>query len=110
MIITRQLVNSFSITWTPSTEVDVAGYLVHYVPESALVNGTFTPNESNLKHAGPETQVYFDVAPGNYYFRIAAYDVFEDIGAFNFTMLNYSPVTLAGAVGLLVLPDRKSVV
>jgi len=74
---------TYRATWTPSTEPDLAGYRLY----GSATNG-FTPGPANLLYDGTDAQ--FDVAllltagvHPDYYFRVAAYDVWG-AEAFNF--------------------------
>ena len=73
--------NGIIIDFLPSTEPDVAGYLVY-----ASQTPSFTPGPSNLINDGPDTHVVYPttLTSGVWYAVVAAYDTFGKTG------LNYS--------------------
>jgi multidrug efflux pump subunit AcrA (membrane-fusion protein) len=82
-------VEEFSLTFNPSTEVDVVtggGYEVFAVPQDQLVDGDFVPSSSNRVYKGPNTHITIPAAAGIWGVKVAAYDVFGDSG------LNYTPL------------------
>jgi len=83
--------NNFVVSFSPSSEGDIAGYVIHAVPSSQLVGGDFTPDATNLINIGPETSFSYNVpSESTWYVKAAAFDTFEDINAVNFSQLNYS--------------------
>lgn len=79
-------IKGFTISFDPSTELDIGGYVVH----ASQVNN-FTPDGNNLVSVGPDTVVTCQVPySGTVYVKVAAYDSFEDPTNINFNGLNYS--------------------
>lgn len=83
--------DSVRAKWDVSSEIDIAGYVVH----RSLTPG-FTPNANNLVYDGPSN--IFDLPNATvgttYYFRVAAYDSFGKDG------LNYSGEVSATGNGI----------
>lgn len=107
MITLTPLIDSFSVSFAPSTELDVAYYKVHAVHLSDLVNGDFTPSASNLINQGPETSFVWKTKRGSttpyngtWYVKVAAVDTFGE------DALNYSSLYSVEVPDFTVLPDQ----
>ena len=79
MITLTPFIKSFMVDFTPAPDLDLLGYRTHAVLSSALVNGDFTPSDSNIVNHGPDTNFVVKVAQGGEYScKVAAYDSFGD--------------------------------
>lgn len=94
MITITPFIKSFMISFTPSQDLDIAGYKVFGVPASSLAPGAtdFIPTgdnkgDGNCLEEGPDTMYTIPVpSGGEWLVKVAAYDTFgEDV-------LNYSTV------------------
>jgi len=78
-IVANQVFYSAAIQYSLPTERDVVGAVVHI-----STSPSFTPGPNTLVYKGNSDNISVPLEPGNYFIRVAAYDVFGD------TDLNYS--------------------
>lgn len=104
MIEVKPFLKSIHINWTPIKEYDVMGYRVHAVKANELVNGNFTPTESNMIFEGTDTSYVYPLPAEDYggmhYIKIAAYD------SFGIDELNYSDLISVYVPTLQIMPDE----
>jgi uncharacterized protein YjbI with pentapeptide repeats len=66
--------NQAFVVFTPSTDEDVAGYVVCMGTSSG-----FSPDATNLQYNGPDTIATFAIGTAaTYYFKVGAYDIFDN--------------------------------
>lgn len=104
MIQVEAFIRSFKVAWTPIKETDVVGYRVHAVKATDLINGNFTPTETNMIYEGPETTVLHVLPEGSYggiyYIKIGAYDTFGT------DEMVYSDLLSINVPDLQIMPDE----
>jgi len=98
MISVTGSIGSFSITWTPVYEPDVAGYVICAEPGTS----DFAVSGSNVINIGPEASfTYYTNVVGDFAVKVAAYDSFSDPKNLILSDLNFSTVYTVTVIGLV---------